>query len=150
MSPGTADIIRAGRAVSGVAYVEAQRERWRLGETWARFFTDYDAILLPSMQLTAFGVDVPGPTEIAGTPVDPFFDDWCTLALPANLAGLPSTSVPIGLGDDGLPVAMQVMGPRWGDATTLALAAAYERLAPFPRPGEASRGNGAAGEPGRR
>ncbi len=61
-------------------------------------------------------------------PVDPFFDDWCALALPANLTGCPATAVPTGLDPDGLPVGLQVMGPRAGDAVTLAVAAAYERL----------------------
>ena len=63
--------------------------------------------------------------------MDPFFDDWCALALPANLAGMPATSVPGGTGHDGLPVGLQVMGPRWADARTLRVAAAYERLAPW-------------------
>ena len=64
-------------------------------------------------------------------PVDPFFDDWCVLALPANLTGLPASAVPTGFDADGLPVGMQVMGPRWADARVLAVAAAYERLSPW-------------------
>jgi Asp-tRNA(Asn)/Glu-tRNA(Gln) amidotransferase A subunit family amidase len=55
------------------------------------------------------------------------FDAWCALALPANLAGLPAASVPIGTGRDGLPVGLQVMGTRWADATVLRAAAAVER-----------------------
>ena len=101
--------------------------------TWVEFFTHHDLIVTPMMQLTAFGVDVSGPAAIDGHPVDPFFDDWCTLALPANLTGQPSCSVPTGFAPDGLPVAMQVMGPRWSDARVLSVAAAYERLAPWAR-----------------
>jgi aspartyl-tRNA(Asn)/glutamyl-tRNA(Gln) amidotransferase subunit A len=86
------------------------------------------------MQLTAFPVGVASPSSIDGVGVDPFFDDWCVLALPANLTGQPATSVPIGLGADGLPVALQVMGPRWGDATTLAVAAGVERVAGWGQP----------------
>jgi aspartyl-tRNA(Asn)/glutamyl-tRNA(Gln) amidotransferase subunit A len=59
--------------------------------------------------------------------VDPFFDDWCTLSLPANLTGMPATSVPAGTDEAGLPVGLQVMGPRWADARTLRVAAAFER-----------------------
>jgi aspartyl-tRNA(Asn)/glutamyl-tRNA(Gln) amidotransferase subunit A len=83
------------------------------------------------MPLPAFGTDVAGPTHIDGVPVDPFFDDWCVLALPANLVGIPSCAVPTGLTPAGLPVGMQIMGPRWSDARVLSVAAAYERLAPW-------------------
>jgi Asp-tRNA(Asn)/Glu-tRNA(Gln) amidotransferase A subunit family amidase len=79
----------------------------------------------------AFATDVPGPTEIDGTPVDPFFDDWCALALPANLTGQPASAVPTGLSREGLPVGLQVMGPRWADLRTLAVAERVEALVGF-------------------
>ena len=93
--------------------------------------TQYDVLLAPSMPVPAFSTDVTGPTEIDGTPVDPFFDDWCALALPANLTGQPATAVPTGLSADGLPVGLQVMGPRWADLRTLAVAARLESLTGF-------------------
>ena len=89
-------------------------------------------LLTPSMPLAAFGTDVQSPASIDGVPVDPFFDDWCALALPANLSGCPSTAVPTGVDAEGLPLGMQVMGARCADARVLAVAAAYERLAPWP------------------
>jgi len=88
-------------------------------------------LLAPSMPVPAFSTDVTGPREIDGTPVDPFFDDWCALALPANLTGQPATAVPTGLSVDGLPVGLQVMGPRWADLRTLAVAARLESLIDF-------------------
>jgi aspartyl-tRNA(Asn)/glutamyl-tRNA(Gln) amidotransferase subunit A len=56
--------------------------------------------------------------------VPPSFDAWCALSLPANLAGLPAVTVPIGTGHDGLPIGLQVLGRRWSDATVLRAAAA--------------------------
>jgi Asp-tRNA(Asn)/Glu-tRNA(Gln) amidotransferase A subunit family amidase len=97
---------------------------------WDRFFEEYDVLLAPSMPVPAFGTDITGPDAINGVPVDPFFDDWCALALPANLTGSPSCAVPTG-DDGGLPVGMQVMGPRWSDARVLQVAAAWERTAPW-------------------
>jgi Asp-tRNA(Asn)/Glu-tRNA(Gln) amidotransferase A subunit family amidase len=128
--PGTREIIESGRAVSARQYLDAQHARVDYSRRWAEFLTRYDVLLTPSMPLAAFGVDVESPAAVDGTPVDPFFDDWCMLALPANLAGLPACAVPTGF-DAGLPVGMQVMGARWRDATVLAVAAAYERLAPW-------------------
>jgi Asp-tRNA(Asn)/Glu-tRNA(Gln) amidotransferase A subunit family amidase len=131
MSPGTAELVEAGRDISGAQYVDALHEKNRYTRRWAEFFTRYDLLLLPSAQLTAFPVGLTTPTEIEGQPVDPFFDDWCSIYLPANLTGMPATSVPAGFGDDGLPVGIQVMGPRWADATTLSAAAAFEQLVPW-------------------
>jgi Asp-tRNA(Asn)/Glu-tRNA(Gln) amidotransferase A subunit family amidase len=137
MTPGTREIVEAGRAASARDYLDALERRGDYARRWAEFFTGYDVLLTPSMPLPAFGTDVPSPASIDGVPVDPFFDDWCALALPANLTGCPATAVPTGLDPDGLPVGMQVMGPRGADARTLAVAAAYERLAPWAdrRPG---------------
>jgi Asp-tRNA(Asn)/Glu-tRNA(Gln) amidotransferase A subunit family amidase len=131
MSPGTAELVEAGRDISGAQYVDALHEKNRYTRTWADFFGGYDLLLLPSAQLTAFPVGLMTPAEIEGRPVDPFFDDWCSIYLPANLTGMPATSVPAGFGDDGLPVGVQVMGSRWSDALTLRAAAALEQRVPW-------------------
>ena len=59
-------------------------------------------------------------------PVREGFDTWCALAVPANLAGLPALSVPVGVGATGLPVAVQVIGARWRDDLVLRGAAVLE------------------------
>lgn len=131
MSPGIPEIIRAGADIPGWQYVDALHERAAFTRTWAEFFTRYDLLLTPTMQLTAFPVGVDGPVEIDGRPVDPFFDDWCVLAYPANLTGQPAISVPAGHGSDGLPIGLQITGRRFEDATVLAAAAGFERVAPW-------------------
>ena len=131
MSEGTADLIRAGRDLAGWEYVDALHARGAFTRTWSEFFGEHDLLVSPCMQLTAFGVDVLSPLSIDGRPVDPFFDDWCSLVLPANLTGQPALSLPMGLGDDGLPVGLQVMGRRFDDAAVFALGAAFERATPW-------------------
>jgi Asp-tRNA(Asn)/Glu-tRNA(Gln) amidotransferase A subunit family amidase len=137
MSPGIAALVEAGRVTSGAQYVDALHEKARYTRVWAEFFSGYDLLLLPSAQLTAFPVGLMNPEQIQGQPVEEFFDDWCTIYLPANLTGMPATSVPAGFGDDGLPVGVQVMGPRWSDGLTLRAAAGFEQLVPWTgfRPG---------------
>jgi Asp-tRNA(Asn)/Glu-tRNA(Gln) amidotransferase A subunit family amidase len=127
MSPGTAEIIEAGAGITAGQYVDALHERAAYTRVWAEFFDDHDVLLTPTMQLTAFPVGRVRPDSIEGRPVDAFFDDWCTLCLPANLTGMPATSVPAGTGRDRMPVGLQVIGPRWADALTLRVAAAFER-----------------------
>ncbi|MGH3499131.1 MAG: amidase [Nocardioidaceae bacterium] len=134
LTDGTREIIESGRLATAQDYLDAQHRRAAYTQRWSEFFLDYDVLLTPSMPFAAFGVDVSSPASIDGTPIDPFFDDWCMLALPANLTGAPSCAVPTGLNADGLPVGMQVMGPRCSDARVLAVAAAYERIAAWSTP----------------
>ncbi len=119
-----AAIIRAGQRMSVADYLDAQDARARYATTWLGFFRDYDVLLTPTMPVTAFELGRLGPSTINGVAVPDSYDAWCALALPANLAGLPAVSVPIGQGRDGLPVGLQVMAARWADATALRAAAA--------------------------
>ena len=48
------------------------------------------------------------------------------LTRPANIAGMPAVSIPCGFTRAGLPVGLQLMGPRWSEARLLAIAQAYE------------------------
>jgi len=43
-----------------------------------------------------------------------------------NVVGLPAVAVPIGFGDAGLPLSMQIVGPAWSEAKMLRIAHAYE------------------------
>lgn len=133
MSAGIAEIIEAGRDITAGQYIDALHDRAGYTRTWSEFFERFDLLLTPTMQLTAFPVGLQTPGTIEGRPVHPFFDDWCTTCLPANLTGMPATSVPAGFGRDGMPVGLQIMGPRWADALTLRAAAAFELSVPWAR-----------------
>ena len=56
-----------------------------------------------------------------------YLNDVCTI--PSNLAGHPAISVPFGVGDDGLPVGVQVLAPALDEATMFRVAAALEGAA---------------------
>jgi Asp-tRNA(Asn)/Glu-tRNA(Gln) amidotransferase A subunit family amidase len=118
-----AAITLAGKGFSARAYLDAQHARDEFASAWLSFFDRIDVLLTPTMPVTAFETGRLAPPTIAGRPVPESFDAWCALALPANLAGLPAATVPIGTGRDGLPVGLQIMAKRWGDATVLRAAA---------------------------
>ena len=44
----------------------------------------------------------------------------------SNLAGLPGVFLPVGLSNDGLPVSITIVGPRWSDASVLAAGVAFQ------------------------
>ncbi|MDH3738761.1 MAG: amidase family protein, partial [Alphaproteobacteria bacterium] len=60
--------------------------------------------------------------------------DWSPFTYPFNLTMQPAASVPCGFGDDGMPVAFQLVGRCYDDATVLRAARAYEQAQPFQMP----------------
>lgn len=131
IEPATAELIRAGEGRTAQEYLDALHERATYTRAWLEFFEEFDLLITPMMQMTAFAIGIPGPAHVDGTPVDPFFDDWCHLCYPANLTGQPAISLPNGFGDDGLPVGLQIMAGRFDERTLLAAAAAFERASPW-------------------
>jgi amidase/aspartyl-tRNA(Asn)/glutamyl-tRNA(Gln) amidotransferase subunit A len=92
----------------------------------------FDLLVTPTLGclpvLNASDGDTIGPMEIEGQEVDPLIG-WC-LTYPLNFTGHPAASVPAGL-VDGLPVGMQLIGHRYGDAQVISASAAFERLRPW-------------------
>ena len=130
----TRELIEAGSIYSGADYVRARNEQGAYSAAFGRFMERYDLFLTPAMEVVAFPHGTTGPPAIEGQPIGEHFDDWCHFCYPANLTGAPAISVPMGSAEDGLPVGLQLTGRRLGDATVLRAAAAWERIAPWPRP----------------
>jgi aspartyl-tRNA(Asn)/glutamyl-tRNA(Gln) amidotransferase subunit A len=56
---------------------------------------------------------------------------WIAFTFPLNLTGMPAATVPCGWTPEGLPVGLQIIGPRLADALVLRASAAFEALAPW-------------------
>jgi aspartyl-tRNA(Asn)/glutamyl-tRNA(Gln) amidotransferase subunit A len=85
---------------------------------------DIDALLLPVSPCEAPRVD--GRGQVNGRNVA-FGAVSVPMRGPINVTGLPAIAVPVGFGPSGLPLSMQIVGPRWGEATVLRVAHAYEQ-----------------------
>lgn len=96
-------------------YLKAQKARTLLINEFNELFNTYDALIGPVAPTPAFKLG-----ENTADPVKMYLADIMTV--PASLAGLPAISVPAGLTDTGLPVGVQLIGPRKSDAALLALA----------------------------
>ncbi len=131
LEPRTREILATGRHRTLADYADAMHDRAAFTARWLEFFERYDLLLTPTMQLTAFPVGVHCPDRIGDYEVDPVREDWCAFCYPANLAGLPAASVPCGFDQRGLPVGLQIVGRRFGDATVLRAAAAFEAVRPW-------------------
>jgi aspartyl-tRNA(Asn)/glutamyl-tRNA(Gln) amidotransferase subunit A len=116
--------------------VPGLRRRMRLQEDMARLFEQVDVLLLPTTAVVAFAAEGPPPAEIDGVEVNPAMSVPFTML--ANLCWNPAISVPAGQNSEGLPVGLQVMGPRHRDEIPLRLARLYEQARPWPRTAPAS------------
>ena len=103
-------------------YGSAQKIRTLIQRDFAQSFEKVDVLLSPSTPTTAFPLG-----EKMEDPLAMWAGDVTTI--PANLAGIPGMSLPMGLSpEDGLPVGLQLMAPAYQDARLYEVGAVCERL----------------------
>jgi aspartyl-tRNA(Asn)/glutamyl-tRNA(Gln) amidotransferase subunit A len=102
----------------GKYYTKAQAARQQVRKDFLHLFRTVDVVAGPTMPTVAFRL---------GEKTDPlsmYLSD--ILTVPANLAGIPSISVPCGK-SEGLPVGLQIMGPHFRDERVIDVAHAFEQ-----------------------
>lgn len=126
--PGLVATFERGRMLSAQDYLLAEQSRLRMAQDLAQLFSTYDLLISPAMPTVALpvGQDVWDPAT------QDHWSQWTPFTYPHNLSRCPAASVPVGLTDDGLPMAMQIVGPHFSDRLVLRASAAYEAIAPFP------------------
>lgn len=103
-------------------YGSAQKVRTLIQRDFAAAFAQVDVIASPTAPTTAWNLGAH-----TGDPMQDYLNDATTI--PANLAGIPGLSLPIGTADeDGLPVGLQLMAPAFEDARLYQAGAAIEQL----------------------
>ncbi|MEU9831380.1 amidase family protein [Streptosporangium sp. NPDC048047] len=114
-----------GADVAPIGDVVAQEHaRMAARAAWTRYFEEIDVFLCPVNFTTAFPHDDRPfaerviPTAEGGRR----YDDQVFWTTHAALPGLPAVAAPAGLSQDGLPVGMQVVGPRFEDDTAITFA----------------------------
>ncbi len=110
------------RAVDYLAGIDARR---RVQADFDAALGKVDAILAPTSPILAPAigesqVHVPGERETTVR------SELLRMTRPSNITGLPSISIPCGFTQHGVPIGMQLIGQRWGEARLLAIALAYE------------------------
>jgi aspartyl-tRNA(Asn)/glutamyl-tRNA(Gln) amidotransferase subunit A len=101
-------------------YLQAQKLRRMIADDFQRCFGQCDLIAGPVAPSVAWKLG-----ELKDDPVANYLADIFTL--PASLAGLPGMSVPAGLGADGMPVGLQLIGNYFAEGTLLHAAHALQQ-----------------------
>jgi len=126
--------IAAGESLSAAQVQRALSELTSLTRGAVRFFEDFDLLLAPTTQRTAFRCEEDWPHEVAGRPMAHYLD-WVESAWSFTPLGSPALSLPAGFDDDGLPIGVQLLGMARSDRRLLGIAASLEEaLGPLPAP----------------
>jgi aspartyl-tRNA(Asn)/glutamyl-tRNA(Gln) amidotransferase subunit A len=127
IDPGLAEIAEEGRRYSAVGYLQALRERAELGIAMGDFHQTYDLLVLPTEPIVAFAAGA----EVPDGSAQPRWTSWTPFTYPFNMSHQPAATVPCGFSAAGLPIGVQVVGPRHADGLVLAACAAIEAALPW-------------------
>jgi aspartyl-tRNA(Asn)/glutamyl-tRNA(Gln) amidotransferase subunit A len=130
IDPGLLEVAAQGEKIGAHELLEAQQKRGALGVHMNLFHRDYDLLLTPTLAVPAFDVGKEFPQTSGGKR----WTDWTPFTYPFNLTQQPAASVPCGFTQAGLPVGLQIVGPRYADALVLRAARAFESARPFKLP----------------
>jgi aspartyl-tRNA(Asn)/glutamyl-tRNA(Gln) amidotransferase subunit A len=124
MEPALQEIVTQGQRFSAVDHLAATATRMAMGATMGAFHERYDLLLTPTAPITPF---VAGEEVPIGWPLQRW-TSWTPFSYPFNMTQQPAASMPCGWTSTGLPIGLQVVGPRHADDRVLAACAAYEQV----------------------
>jgi len=130
MKPEAIWEVEGGLALTAEEVFNASLARAKFYAAMVKAFERYDFLVLPTAQIFPFDASMHWPKEIAGRSMDTYHR-WMEVVIPGTLSGCPVLNVPAGFGRDGLPMGLQIIGPRYADFATLQLGYAYEQAARY-------------------
>jgi aspartyl-tRNA(Asn)/glutamyl-tRNA(Gln) amidotransferase subunit A len=129
--PATRRRLEPGSKVSAAAYIEGRRELDRLRRAVTAVFSTVDLLITPTtpilqstLQEAVNNPAMPPPGGVAPS---------LRNTQPFDVYGLPSISIPCGFSRSGLPIGLEISGPRLGEPMVLALAHGYEQATEWHR-----------------
>jgi aspartyl-tRNA(Asn)/glutamyl-tRNA(Gln) amidotransferase subunit A len=134
MDPVTLAFAERGTRFTLADWREAEWARTALFRAVQGLFEQYDLLVMPTMARTALPVGHDAANDqvmVDGVPTGITRQGWTAYQYPFNLTGHPALTIPSGFGTDGLPTALQIVGP-WGSETDiLRLGAMLEQARPW-------------------
>ncbi|HEU4976830.1 MAG TPA: amidase [Baekduia sp.] len=131
LEPLSMELYRKGRETDAVAYLLAQARLQGLARRIVGFFAEHDVVLTPSLAQRPLPIGALDPCS-----ADPWDDfrrsgQFMPFTAIVNVTGQPAIALPLQHGDDGLPLAVQLIGRPEDEATLLALGAQLEAARPW-------------------
>ncbi|WP_373084675.1 amidase [Sneathiella sp.] len=128
MDPALVAHIQESRSNANLAsYLAADSARTEICRQMRQFHTEFDLLLTPALACTTFEVGIDGPMGMAES------RHWSPYTFPFNLTRQPAVTLPCGMDPNGLPLAIQVVGPLYSEMLLLQFSRQYERAYPWNR-----------------
>ena len=105
------------------ALFAAQHQFFRTRQATVHACAAFDYVLSPVAPITAFAAELAAPTD---DPLHPL--EHIAFTVPFNMSEQPAISVPCAMSSTGLPIGLQIAGPRFDDLGVLQIARAFEQL----------------------
>lgn len=131
--PNLAGNVKAGLALNVPDTAAAENIREAVWSRFRELFGNYDFLITPAAPVPPYKLDQNFPTEINGRKLDNYID-WIAPAFLVTLVGFPAGSTPAGLTTSGLPVGVQIVGPRFSEPQILSLCKLAQRANPIGPP----------------
>ncbi|WP_168201755.1 amidase [Phreatobacter aquaticus] len=134
LDPVLATRLRKGLSIDDETLQAATTDLQTLADDqWPALLGDADAVLLPVMRISTPRVEVCEPASASFSARTLY--ELSALTRWVNGLGLPAVAIPVGLDDEGMPIAMQIVGRRASDLPLLKLACLLHHvLPPMPSP----------------
>jgi aspartyl-tRNA(Asn)/glutamyl-tRNA(Gln) amidotransferase subunit A len=124
VDPGLAAMWDRGLSVSGADYLDARQGCIDLGVTMGQFHEAHNLLITPTTPIPPFaaGHDVPVGSGMR------WWAEWTPFTYPFNMTQQPALSIPVGTTTGGLPIGLQIVGPRHSDDLVLAVGRFVEQV----------------------
>jgi aspartyl-tRNA(Asn)/glutamyl-tRNA(Gln) amidotransferase subunit A len=114
--------LKQAALVDTVAYVEARQQLDRVRRAIEDVFSRVDFLVTPTTPVPPITI-----ADALQMSPEPAGELWLRNTRPFNAYGLPTISIPCGFTRAGLPIGLQLSGPRFGEARLLSFAFAFEQ-----------------------
>jgi aspartyl-tRNA(Asn)/glutamyl-tRNA(Gln) amidotransferase subunit A len=130
IDPGYVAAAEAGRRYTAEDLMVAGIERAALARHMNAFYRRFDLLVTPALAVASVPAGMDYPPDRGMTS----WFDWNPFLYPFNYTQAPAASLPCGFTPGGMPVGMQVTGPRFSEAAVLRASRSYESRRPFRMP----------------
>ena len=118
--------VEAGLKLTALDFAKAEHQREEIFQQFRKLFDRYDVLLTPAAPVKPYPMEMNFPSEINGKKFENYID-WIAPAYLITLVSLPAATAPAGLSEDGLPVGMQIVAPRFEEPLILNVARQIHR-----------------------